>query len=405
MPQEFNNSAYTQQDKKIRLLCVITQSEMGGAQQFLAQLVSRLDKTRFSVSVIAGNDGRNELKTNLPIDTSYIVLPSLRRNPSFLFLNDWRAVFGLRRTIICTQPDVVLLLSSKAGFIGSLASRIVWPHHRPTIIYRIGGWAFNDPLPGALRRFYRTLEWLSARWKDYIITNSASDVRDARRYNIKPRKELLTIYNGIDPYISLLDRETARAKIFDAIGKPNLERDDLFLVGSIANFYPAKGLEYLIQAAAKCPERFVFVIIGDGAKRHRLERLIESLGLTKRVHLAGKLANAAQYLPAFDAFALSSVKEGFPWVILEAIAAKVPVVTTRVGGIPEIIENEKSGIVVEPRDPEALAQAIIRIADDVRLRQNITIQAHQKLLTQFDVRQMVDRFQQLFTKASLARRR
>ncbi len=398
MTREFNEYAPPHDGRKIRLLCIVTQSEAGGAQQFLAQLVRRLDPVRFDISVAAGKDGGNELSALLPEHIPYTTIRSLRRTAAPL--ENLAAVWRIRCLIKHERPDVLLLMSSMAGFVGSLAAFLVWP--RPAVIYRIGGWQFNDPLLWPKKIFYKLLEWISARWKDYIVVNSESDMRDARRLGIRPRHKLMVIRNGIDPYGEFLDRDTARTALVDATNI-SLPAETRFLVGTIANFYTTKSLDTLIRAAAYCATDTMFVIIGDGALRPYLERLITELDLSQRVFLVGKLVRAAQYLPAFDIFALTSVKEGSPWVILEAAAAKIPIVATRVGGVPEFIEHEKSGLLVEPRNPKMLATAINRAIHDDHLRKEMVIQAHQKLLAEYDVRQMIESFSRLIVDAAAHR--
>jgi hypothetical protein len=156
--------------------------------------------------------------------------------------DDISAIGELARIITEEAPDILFLNSSKAGFIGSLAARKVRKALPGlSVIYRIGGWTFNDPWPRWKKGAFILLERLSSRWKDYIIVNNASDLKDAQKYSIRPRNQVLMVHNGIDPYMEFLDREQARSKIFQRIQKPGL--DNKMIVGTIANFYPPKGLE------------------------------------------------------------------------------------------------------------------------------------------------------------------
>lgn len=409
MPQmtpESNQSDVRPANPKKRVLFIITQSEIGGAQQFLAQLLNHLDKTRFEFSVVAGSDGTNELKALLPAGTEYRVARRLRRNPSLT--DDVMAIPEMKSIIAQFRPDVLFLNSSKAGFIGAFAARGLRSKlPNMAVVYRIGGWTFNDPWPIWKKISYRMLEKLSAGWKDYIIVNNGHDLEQAREYRIRPRQKVLLIHNGIDPYMEFMEKEEARVKLLDIISRKYLKEQDggpvpLFkaghLVGTIANFYPAKGLSQLIRAAALTDESTAFVIIGDGALRPEIESEIRESGLTRRVFLAGKVADARKYIPAFDVFVLPSLKEGFPWTVLEAMAAKVPVIATAVGAVPEVIENNKSGIIVQPGQPDQLAQAIQTLLRDEGLRRELAIQAHQTLIKNFSLHKMVEHYQQLFTE-------
>lgn len=377
---------------KKRVLFIITQSEMGGAQQFLIRLLRQLDSASYDIRVAMGRDGDGSLIEMLrPLGIISPVIPALRRN--FHPLSDIRALFESRNLIRNFDPDTIFLLSSKAGFIGSWAARLL--RSRAHVIYRIGGWTFNDPWPTWKKNLWIFLERLSAPWKDIIILNNAHDMAQAKHLGIQPRGGIHLIYNGIDPYkLQLLPKDEARQDLL--AGTPFAQDHKKKLIGTIANFYPTKGLEYLIQAATelKDPEA-VIVIIGDGAERSALEEGISRHGLTNRVILAGHRTEAARYLSAFEMFVLPSVKEGFPWAILEAMAAKLPVIATRVGAVPEIIEDGIQGYIVPPGDAAKLAEKIDVLLGNERMAQDMGIKAHQRILFSFTLDVMIRQVREL----------
>ena len=389
---------------KRRVLFIITQSEMGGAQQFLTQLLNRIDKEKFELAVVVGQDGQHELADYLPQGISYITSKRLKRNPNVF--EDILSIFELKKNILAHKPDILFLNSSKAGFNGSWAAKMASRRlSAMKVVYRIGGWTFNDPWPLWKKLGFRWLEKFGAGWKDYIILNNKYDFELAKKFGIIPRKELVLIHNGIDPYLEFLSREEARLQLFQKIARSGLAEGQggqaAFLqadiiVGTIANFYPSKDIANLINAAAKTAGNIVFVIIGDGYLRPMIESQISALGLNKKVFLAGKIPNASRYLTALDIFVLPSNKEGFPFAVLEAMAAKVPIIATRVGAIPEIIEDRKNGIIVPSKNPEAIAGAIEELSQDDRLRQELAIQAHQNLIKNFSANQMVEKYEELF---------
>ncbi|MBX4189887.1 glycosyltransferase, partial [Candidatus Parcubacteria bacterium] len=194
-----------------------------------------------------------------------------------------------------------------------------------------------------------------------------------------------------DPYIKFLSREESRMELFKRIGK-SAEH----IVGTIANFYPAKNLETFIDAAALVKQDdTIFCIIGGGAQRQKLESIIKRKNLEDKVILLGKIPNAAQYLPGLDLFVLSSSKEGFPWSVLEAMVAKLPVIATKVGAVPEIIEDGKNGYSVNVGDSSTIAQRIEELLSNELLRQQLGIQAHQTVLFKFNIDTMVREFEAL----------
>lgn len=401
---------------------------MGGAQHFLVQLISGLPPERFECSVVVGKDGGGALRSALPANIPYFMAENLWREPNFL--HDIASLFELRKIYKAQKPDIIFLNSSKAGFNGSWAASAL-PGRLPntTVIYRIGGWSFNDPQPYWKRIFSIILEKVSDSWKDYIIVNNRKDFEDARRFKISPKKELRLIHNGIDPYTQVLEPDEARIKFLNLVQtqRPSVERlrsegerntehsnanvgsteygsasvanlfQTKFIVGTIANFYPTKGLETLLEAIPKIKSNASFIIIGDGALRPELEKKIQAFGISNRVYLAGRIADAAQYLRAFSVFVLPSLKEGFPWSILEAMTAKVSVIASSVGAIPEIIEQGKNGLVFSAGNSDQLAQAVDLMLSDENLRKQCAIEGHQTILHRFSLRKMLDEYEKLLS--------
>jgi len=383
---------------KKRILFIVTQSELGGAQRFLCELMPRLDRNKYEILVATGKDGDGEflgILRNMTVST--LPLRFLRRKIGLY--SDFRGYLEVRGLIRDFRPDTLFLSSSKAGVLGALAAR-KFPHLRT--ICRIGGWSFNEPISWPMRCFYILAEKCTAKFKDIIILNNRHDFEQAKRLKIRPRQSVELIHNGIDPYkLEIFGKDEAKIKLFEKLS----QRQRGFLhaeivVGTVANFYKTKGLEYLIEAvkilnAERKIQDVAFVIIGDGTEKENLKSQISNLKLEKRILLTGRLPDARKYLAAFDIFVLPSVKEGFPWALLEAMAAKLPVVATSVGAVPEIIEDGKNGFLVEPRKPELIAQKIKELIGDERLRQELGIQAHQTVVLKFDLNKMVQQVEDL----------
>lgn len=382
---------------KKRILFVITQSEIGGAQRFFYNLISHLNQTKYQILVVTGqikgDDYIQRTLRNIHIDT--ITVNSLGRVVNIF--SDLRTVFKLREIIKKFGPNTIFLNSSKAGFLGSLATVFPKKLLNIKIIYRIGGWSFNDPISRWNKWLWLQLERISARWKDYIIVNSPDNFIQAGKLKIRPRQEVIYVPNGIDVYKTyFLERDTAREILLNRTNHSTINPQPKIIIGTIANLYPAKGLEYLIETAEyfKKKENVEFFVIGDGPERLKLENLIKIKKLEKKIFLVGRLADAHQYLPGFDIFVLSSVKEGSPWSVLEAMAAKVPVIATAVGGVSDIL-NDKNGVLVPPRKPEALAKEIMQLLADDKLRGELSIQAHQTVLFKYDLEKMVNRIEEI----------
>ncbi len=364
---------------------------MGGAQRFLLNLLTLIG-SRYDIMVATGSDGGHELTDKLKsLNIKVSVIENLKREISPA--SDIRACFEIKKLVEDFKPNDLFLLSSKAGFLGSLAAKSSVNRSQFRVIYRIGGWTFNDPWPTWKKKLWINLERLSAPWKDVIIVNNEHDYNQAKDLKIKPREKLTLIYNGLDIYkTEFLPKEEARLRLFEKISKHS---GKIFqtetMIGTIANLYPTKGLTTLIEAAEhlKHNNTLTFFIIGEGTERPILEKLIKEKGLQKKVYLLGSIPDAKEYLQAFDIFVLPSLKEGFPWALIEAMTARLPVIATRVGAIPEIIEDRQNGIIVEPGKPEQIAKAITEILNSDYLKKEFAIKAHQTVLFKFTEDKMV----------------
>jgi len=349
---------------KKKILFLVTQSEFGGAQRFIFTFTTSL--SGYDIIVGTGPEGDDEKGLLAALEKKGINtrhLKYLKRSINPLF--DLLGVIEIYKLIKKEKPDVLFVNSTKAGILGGFTGRLA---KSPKIIYRIGGWTFNDPWPKWKKKLYLWLEKGTAKFKDIIINNAESDKKQAIKLGIKPKEKIITIYNGIDAdETKFLNREEARRIL-------RLENSG-FVVGTIANDYPTKGLKYL-NNAAKDFKNIKFEIIGKGNKF---------------------IPDASKYLKAFDIFILPSVKEGFPWVVLEAMAAEVPVVATKVGALPEIIQNGENGILIEPRNSKAIVEAINLLLGNKDLIRRISKEGRKTVIKKFNLEKMLKQYEDLFS--------
>ena len=333
----------------------------GGAQRYVFDLATHLPKEQFAVAVACGGNGLLAQKLNEK-GIRVIPIPHLERDLNIgkeLF-----SLFSLLRIFIQERPDVVHLNSSKVGGLGAIAAftyKFLTFNFQPITIFTAHGWVFNEDRPQWQKMLIIFLSWFGAFFQNKIICVSQYDYEVALQYHIASKRKLTMIRNGIaveEQY--LLSRNEARKKL-------NIP-ENIFVVGSIAELTNNKGLVYLLEAAAKTQEPILFYLIGEGEKYKQFEEYIKNYNLTHKVILAGFILDAIQYLKAFDIFVLPSLKEGLPYTLLEAASAGLPLISTRVGGIPEIIEDGKNGLLVSPKNPDALAEAIKRLVASPELR-------------------------------------
>lgn len=321
-----------------KVLFVITKDDVGGAQKYVQELAKSLDSEKFQARILTGGTGGVKFLSN-----------SIR--PHFLFINDLLALFELVFVFRKEKPDTVHLNSSKAGVVGAIAAKIAGV---PKVIFTAHGWVFNpDNKLGWLRRqLYIRLHKIAARFQDKIISVSEYDSQLAIWHHVAQKEKLATVYNGIEP-VSFIGKNDARRMLKKITGAKIDEKS--VWVGSVGRLVVEKDYETFLEAAALVPG-INFFIIGEGYEFSKLNAKIKKLGLENRCFITGKLAPAAPYLKAFDIFLLTSIKEGLPYTMLEAMAAEIPIIVTRVGGMKEIIENR--GLVMPPREPEEIARAI-----------------------------------------------
>ncbi len=178
--------------------------------------------------------------------------------------------------------------------------------------------------------------------------------------------------------------------------------EDTLVVGCVNRFDPIKDHATLLRGAELALSRGVdllVVLVGDGPERSRLERELEvRRGLRNRVVLTGLVNNVAAWLNAFDVFVLPSLSEGMSNTLLEAMAVGLPPVATRVGGNPEVIEADRSGLLFDPRDAEMLATHLNRLAQQIELRRMIGASARERVERCFSVRTMLERYSRLYTE-------
>lgn len=338
---------------QVKILFVITQGFWGGAQKYILDLASRLGPG-YEVAVALGIDDSQNFGQKLKaLDPNIQIhlLKHLKREISPL--HDLLALFELKQLYKKLQPDIIHLNSSKAGILGSLA-RTPKSH----IVYTAHGWVFLEPLSIIRKTMYRLLEQYTASYKDAIIVLSDEDRKVAEeRLHINTNK-LHSIPLGIAE-IQFLNKNEARQKIIEQ--NPHIDAQKLWSL-TIANHYTTKGLDILIEAVYKLsPEeqnKFQFCIIGDGPERTRLQTDININHLEKSIFLLPFMDNAATLLKAADLFILPSRKEGLPYAILEALEADLPIIATKVGGIPSLLQNTPGSARIAPEDPSALTAAL-----------------------------------------------
>lgn len=354
---------------RIRVMYVVPDLAVGGAERHVTTLMPNLDESRFDAAVVCIGE-RGELFTEL--EGSTVKAVALQRSKRQAFL----ALLELRRELRAFSPDVVITRGYNAELLGRIAAVLTGVRHNVVWVHN----HFDTAPRGAFRR-------ITDRLLDRV-TSAYFGVADAQlEYLVgelgHQREKIRIIHNGVDPaaFDPTDDRRAAMS-----IGISGAEH----VVGIVAALRPEKDHVNFLRAARLIVDavpQTKFVIVGDGPARLDVEAAIDELGLLPHVIMAGVRGDVPDLLRSMDVVVLSSYSvECFPMAVLEAMAAGRPAVCTAVGGLPELIEDGVTGYLVPPRDPVALADGVVRLLRDRDVARAMGRSARSRVESEFSLK-------------------
>jgi sugar transferase (PEP-CTERM/EpsH1 system associated) len=364
--------------ERLAVLHLITELNFGGAEQLLVDSLRYSQSGRFRYEVVTLFDGDTSLAAALR--QAGIPVTDLRLKSAGRIGRLWRFYRRLRRE----RPAILQGWLIHAILLGRVLGRLAGV---PVIIaarhsVNLGG------------RFRDSLNRLTAP-----LSNCTIAICDLmRRVEIAqggaPPDKIVTIYNGIPP-LEFPPRDVARMTLRRRLDLP----DDAVVVGTVARLHAIKGHAVLAHAipriVAQRPQAH-FVWVGDGQERDNLARLVAELGVAAHVYFAGSQGDVPHWLAGMDLFMLPSLGEGVSVALLEAMAAELPVVATAVGGTPEVVVEGETGLLVPPRDPAALAEAIITLLRDPARMADMGRNGRQRVANQFSLEKMIQQTETLY---------
>lgn len=357
----------------MNILFLITRADtVGGAQVHVRDLACFLQQAGHQVEVITGAPG----PYNDVLDEQNIAnfpCPTLQKsiNP----VQDWQTLQFLIAKIRRSQPDLVCTHSSKAGIIGRSACRMT----NTPCIFTAHGWAFTEGVPEPQRTIYQRLEQLVAPLASRVICVSERDRLIGIAAGMKPEK-LITIHNGLADIPSQLQ------------ASPDAHPVSIVMV---ARFDRQKDQATLIEALHHLPEGRL-QLIGDGPNLAAVQALIDRLQLGDRVQCLGYRDDVAQQLAQAQIFALISNWEGFPYTIVEAMRAGLPVVASNVGGVEEAVVDGVTGYCVRCGDVSTLQARLAQLINSPHLRRKMGNAGRQKYESEFTFEQMFQKTYRLY---------
>lgn len=365
-----------------RLLFTTTATDFGGTESFLLHLLSRLDRRRFAPVVCSlrprGFIGDQIAALGIPVHELGMAEGA---RPHQLLLGAHR----LARLIDAERIDLVQSLLYRANLVSALASRLA--RRRPCLV---SGQRSLVP-----KRF-----WLAAwavrrtrRLAERVVAVSNAVGRELIATEKLDPERLVVIPNGVDPAL-FRSRDSAAVRARWQVPPGAL------VIGAVGRLSPTKGLVHLIDAVAAlgaAGHESVLVLAGSGSEHSALENRARRAGLGAAVRFLGFCDRLEEVYPGFDLYALPSLAEGSPNALLEAMACGLPAVACAVGGVPEIVEDGVSGLLVPPADAGALGAALGRLAADRELCRRLGTTARQRVENDFTLDGMVGRYEQLYS--------
>jgi glycosyltransferase involved in cell wall biosynthesis len=372
--------------RKYKIAYVIDGLSMGGAERLMVPILKHLSRPNFDAYVCAlqskdGNLMADEIRA-LGIPVSCLEIKQLR---------DWNALPRLIKYLNENEVDLVHTQLEFANILGNIAARflrlpsVCTIHVMPSLDVK------------AKSKLHQKLEWFVL---NHFCERVISVSEEAREYHLQisgaVTSRVSTIYNGIDlsNFLSL-DRELERVEVRTELSIPS----DANLLTTVAVLRPQKGIEYMIRALpavlASNPNTY-YLVVGDGPHRNLLVEEANKSNVGNRVIFTGMRKDVARLLSASDVFVLPTLTEALPTVLAEAMAAKLPIVASRVGGVPEMITDGQNGYLVEPEDVKSLAQACIDLLVSPEKRTAMSAEGWKIVNQKFNIEKQVDQLEVLY---------
>jgi glycosyltransferase involved in cell wall biosynthesis len=373
-------------DRKYEVAFVIDGLGMGGAERLMVPILKHLDRDRFNAHVCAlqtkdGNPMAEQIRP-LGIPVECLDIKHLR---------DVEAVPRLVRYLKAIGADLVHTQLEFSNILGNISAKLL----RLPSVCTIHIMPSLDVKPKS--KLHQRVEWFSLRhFCDRVIAVS----EEARQYHLAisgaSASQVTMLYNGIDlAGFTGMDRAHERAAVRSELGIPA----DANVLTTVAVLRPQKGIQFMIRALpailAAHPDSY-YLVVGDGSQRAALLEEAQKAGVGERVIFAGMRHDVPRLLAASDVVVLPTLTEALPTVLAEAMAARLPIIASRVGGVPEMVTDEVNGCLVPPEDVEALVSACSQLLRDAQLRMTMGVEGWNTVDRKFNIERQVDKLEELY---------
>ena len=373
----------------IRVLRVIARLNMGGPALHVTYLTRDLAARGYSTTLLAGDVAQGEDSMTYVAEEagiSLVQVPHLHRELSPL--HDSASVRRIVQEIRRVRPHILHTHTAKAGAVGRLAALLAGEAKPPIVVHTFHGHVLRGYFDPVRTEIFRETERQLARHSTRLIAVSPQVRDELLELGVGSPEQFSVIRLGIE-----LEKRIATGR-----GQVDLRRlfgvpDDRFVVGWIGRMTAIKRVQDVVSAFAALRRKGIeatLCLVGDGPDRVEVEQLAHDLGVIRDILFVGYQRDVASYYSFFDTLILASANEGTPVVAMESLVAGRPVVSTRVGGVPDVVSDGADGILCDPGDIDALAHALERLATDRDLRERLGQTGRSRMLTRYSVERLVD---------------
>lgn len=372
---------------KIKVIHIITKLELGGAQQNTIFTVNNLNKEKYEVYLAFGKGGILTNEVIEKLKERAIIIPHLIREINPIY--DLRALIEIYRIIKKIKPKIVHTHSSKAGILGRIASYLAGV---PVIIHSIHGFGFNKYQNKFLYFLLKTLEKIVAKFTTHFIAVSKANMQQGVKEKLFPSDKVSLIRSGIDLNEFRSAKESTIKKEFNI-------KENFFIVSMIACFKPQKApldFVYIAEKIIKLDNNFKFILVGDGNLRPKIEYEIAKRKLEEHIILTGWRRDIKNIICGSHIIVLTSLWEGLPRTIIEAMACNKPIVATNVDGVKDVIIDGENGFLAQPHNIDEFVEKILMLKKN-KLLYDKFVNAPKKL-DDFDINLMVKQQEDLYIR-------
>jgi len=376
---------------KLKVLQIHTMPVITGSGITTILIMTGLDRKKYDVEFACAPGGPlvNEVVKQ---EIKYHPIKHLVQRISII--QDLLALAELTWLMKKQRYDIIHTHNSKAGFIGRLAGKIAGVR---IIVHNIHGFAFHEFEKPPRRKLFIHLERFAAKFTDKLITVSEPLREWGLKLAIGNPEKYVTIYSGID-----LEKFDVNIDIKEKKLRLGIEPEDK-VIGVVSKLWEGKGHECILQAARDVIDQVPdvkFVFVGEGYLRKKLESLARKLDLSDHVIFTGFRTDIPEITATFDIALLASFFEGLGRVLLEAMALGKPVIASRVGGIVDVVDDGKTGILVSPGNSASLAEAMIRLLRNDGLRIRMGNAGRARIDAKFSAKTMINQIQMVYNELS-----